>query len=176
MPLDSLVPTSEPCAVVDLEWDRGHESFDAVVRLDAPQALIVTAVHDLWPQAGCLWLRADEVLSAEPLEDDSATVRVLDRLGVRLFTVDPALADLATLFRHAQQERALVAIYSRSTGSGETLVGTVRVVTDDRVELDEIDTDGRPTHEPLDYGLDEVIGVEWGTDYLRALALLGEQG
>ena len=174
MALDSLVPTTEPCAVVALEWDRGHDAFDAILRLDAEEALIVTAIHDLWPQAGCQWIRADEVLAAEPLASDSAAVRVLDRLGVRLFTVDPALADLRTLLRTAREERALVAVYSAQTGSGETLVGTVLGLDGDGVELDEIDTDGNRSGERLDVALDDVIGVEWGSDYLRALALLLE--
>jgi hypothetical protein len=173
MTLD-LVPTTDPCPVVDLEWDRGHESFDAIVRLDAPEAIVVTTIHDLWPQAGCLWIRADEVLAAEPLDAASAEVRVLDRLGVRLFAVDEGLADLATLLRSAQAEDVLVAVHSTATGSGEMLVGNVRRLTDRHVELDEVDTDGRRTDEPLDFRLDEVIAVEWGTDYLRALALLGE--
>jgi hypothetical protein len=174
MTLDSLVPTTDPCPVVDLEWDRGHESFDAIVRLDAAEAMIVTAVHDLWPQAGCQWIRADEILAAEPLAADSAEVRVLDRLGVRLFTVDPSLADLATLLRAAQREQLLIAVHSTTTGSQEMLVGRVRLVTDDAVELDEVDTNGERTDEPLAYRFDEVIAVQWGTDYLRALTLLAE--
>ena len=40
--------------------------------------------------------------------------------------------------------------------------------------LDEIDTTGERTDEPLDYRFDEIIAVQWGTDYLRALAMLAE--
>jgi hypothetical protein len=174
MTLDSLVPTTEPCPVVDLEWDRGHDAFDAIVRLDTPTAIVVTEVRDLWPQAGCLWIRADEVLSAEPLDAADPAPRVLDRLGVLLFVVDPALADLATLLEAAREEQALVAVHSTETGSDELLVGTVRQVTGRRVELDEVDTDGSRTHELLEFDLDEIIAVEWGTDYLRALAMLAE--
>jgi hypothetical protein len=54
------------------------------------------------------------------------------------------------------------------------LVGRVRLVTDDAVELDEVDTNGERTDEPLAYRFDEVIAVQWGTDYLRALTLLAE--
>ena len=174
MTLDSLVPTTEPCPVVDLEWDRGHESFDAIVRLDHAGAVVVTAVHDLWPQAGCQWIRRDEVLRAEPLASDSPEVRVLDRLGVRLFAVDPAIADLRALLEAAEAGQDLVAVHSTTTGSAEMLVGRVRSVTAHRLDLDEIDTAGERTGEPLDYRLDEIIAVQWGTDYLRALAMLAE--
>jgi hypothetical protein len=174
MSLDSLVPTTEPCPVVDLEWDRGHESFDAIVRLDAADAMVVTAVHDLWPQAGCQWIRADEILQAEPLAPDSPEVRVLDRLGVRSFTVDPQLGDLRSLLEAARQEDALIAVHSTRTGSAEMLVGRVRSVDARRLDLDEVDTSGERTDEPLEYALDEIIAVQWGTDYLRALALLAE--
>jgi hypothetical protein len=172
--LDSLVPTTQPCPVVDLEWDRGHESFDAMVRLDAPEAMVVTAVHDLWPQAGCQWIRADEILGAEPLPSDSPEVRVLDRLGVRLFAVDRRLADLTALLGAAQDEQVLIAVHSTTTGSAEMLVGSVRTLAAGRVELDEVDTTGERTDEPLDFRFDEIIAVQWGTDYLRALALLAE--
>ena len=174
MSLDALVPTTEPCPVVALEWDRGHESFDAIVRLDAPEAMVVTEVHDLWPLAGCLWIRSDEILAAEPLPPDGPETRVLDRLGVRLFAVDPALADLRTLLEAARQEGTLVAVHSTTTGSAEMLVGTVVEVSVDGVELDEVDPAGERTREPLRHRLDEIIGVQWGTDYLRALALLGD--
>ena len=174
MTLDSLVPTTDPCPVVDLEWDRGHESFEAIVRLDHPDAMVVTTVHDLWPQAGCQWIRRDEVLGVEPLAADSPAVRVLDRLGVRLFTVDPALHDLPTLLASAREDQELVAVFSTMTGSSEMLVGRVRRITADAVELEETDTRGERTDEPLELALAEIIAVQWGTDYLRALAMLSE--
>ena len=174
MTLDRLVPTTEPCPVVALEWDRGHESFVAIVRLDHPDALVVTTVHDLWPLAGCQWIRRREILEAEPLADDRPEVRVLDRLGVRLFAVDAPLHDLASLLRAAQDGEELIAVHSTTTGSGGMLVGRVRSVDHERVDLDEVDTTGERTDEPLEYALDEIIAVQWGTDYLRALAMLAE--
>lgn len=169
---DFLVPVDEPCPVVHLEWDRGHESFDAIVRIESVESMIVTVVHDLWPLAGCKWIRADEVVSAEPLAPDSVAVRVLDHLGVRMFGVDPALSDLRRLFMQAADTATLLGIYSSTTGSDGVLVGTVRTITESQVILDEVSPRGVQTVEDLVYEFDEVISVEWGTDYLRALGLL----
>ena len=66
----------------------------------------------------------------------------------------------------------LVAVYTARTGSDECLVGFVSEVRQAQLTLDEVSPDGGRTGERLDYQLGEVIGVDWGTDYLRALSLL----
>lgn len=167
-----LVPTNDPAAVVRVEWDRGHEEFDAVLRLKTADAVVVSIVHDLWPVAGLQWLRTEEVLRVDLLPPDSAAVRVLDRLGIRFFTVDEGLGDIRELVARAAASGVLVGVHSRRTGSGEMLVGTVGRVTAEGFDLADVSTDGEATGEIVEYSFDDVIGIEWGSDYLRALALL----
>jgi len=167
-----LVPAVVPCPAGHLEWDRGHEALDAIVRLETADALIITEVHDLWPQAGCRWLSQREVLAFEEFDLASADIRVLDALGARALRAEPALGDLRLLLERLRHLNELVAVYTARTGSDECLVGFVSEVRQAQLTLDEVSPDGGRTGERLDYQLGEVIGVDWGTDYLRALSLL----
>jgi len=35
------------CRVVELEWDRGHDKFEAIVRARTDAGIVVTQLHDL---------------------------------------------------------------------------------------------------------------------------------
>lgn len=113
------IPSLEPCDVVHIEWDRGHDDFDALRYVDGDEGLVIAKVHDYWPLAGSMWLRRNEVRRMEALDPGLPEVRVLDRLGVRLFTLDPALAELRNVLSGALGSAVPLAVYSRSTGSGE---------------------------------------------------------
>lgn len=170
--MELLEACAEPCPVVHLEWDRGHEQIDAIVRAESADALIVTVVEDFWPQAGCRWIRADEVLSAEVLAPTSPDVRVLDHLGVRPFSVESALLDLEHLLARPTFRSSPVQLCLERTGSGEVQVGTVASLTASEVVLNDITPSGEWPGDQSSFELSGIISVEWGSDYLRALGIL----
>jgi hypothetical protein len=167
-----LTPVEEPAPVVHLEWDRAHEQVDAVVRAESEAAVIITVVHDLWPQPGYQWIRADEIVECDELENNSPVVRVLDALGIRGFRIDEALLSLTWLIGLARFRTKPLGLYLRRTGSQEVTVGTVKSANDAVVVLDAVNPQGAFTGEELILDLDDVIAAEWDTDYMRALALL----
>lgn len=165
-------PTPTSRDVAHIEWDRGHDEFDAVVYLDEADALVVARTHDYWPQAGFLWIRRSEVLSLDPLDEAEPAMRVLEQLGVRRLAVDPAIADLKTLLLEASDPPVPIAVFSRKTGSEEMLVGLVSHVGDTGCTLTEVDPAGSLTGDDLTLELDDIIAIEWSTDYLNALSIL----
>jgi len=174
--LGPLVPTTEPCDVIHIDWDRGHDDFDAIVRLDGIEGLVLSRIHDYWPQAGCIWMRRSEILTIDSLDCDGPEVRVLDRLGVRLLAVDPELESLHAVVQHAAQTPAPVAVYSRATGSGEVQVGLMLSSDDGTCTMAEVDPTGVQTGDEMRLELVEIIALEWSTDYLAALGILLEDG
>lgn len=172
---DLLTPTESACDVARLEWDRGHEHLDVLVRLETAQALIVTVIHDLWPQSGCQWIAADEVLDLERCEANDPVVRVAEHTGARKLRAGAELAQLPNVFARLREASLLAGIYARRTGSGSVLVGKVSGVDAQEVTLDDVDTDGALSGDQLTYRYGEIASVEWGTDYLTALAMLSEE-
>ena len=152
----------------------GHEELDVLVRLDSPAALLVTLIHDLWPQNGCVWIARDEVLGLEQYESGQPVVRVADRTGARRLRAGSEFEHLPRLFTRLGEAAALAGVYSRSTGSREILVGAVSSVGAEEVSLREVSPDGTDTGDQLVYRYADIAGVEWATDYLRALALLAD--
>lgn len=157
---------------MSLEWDRAHESLEAIVHAESATGLVVSVIHDLTVLPGRRWIRADEVVDIEDL-DPSDPARRLAKLRGSL--TDHAVAepcDLDSLLRHLHNTVAPVAVYTARTGSDECLVGFVDAVTADRLVLSEIKPDGTATGEKLDFLLGEIIAIDWGSDYLTALAEL----
>jgi hypothetical protein len=160
----------EPCRIVDLEWDRAHDSFTAIVRAESSAGFVVSEVHDLSPLDGLRWIRADEVVSVEDVAHDSPIVRLADHRGSRTQRLDTALTELGALLDSLCGTAGPIAVYTERTGSGELLVGTEVRVMGGRLELDEVDSGGELTGESLVFDLGEIIGVDWGTTYLGDLA------
>jgi hypothetical protein len=162
---DETTVITELCPVIKLEWDRGHESIEAIVRARTESGIVVTTLNDYVALPGLTWIRADEVLyfdNLEELDDDHPAVRLANLRGSRIGSLDPALTDLNALLGHLAVAAALVFIYLRHTGSGEGLVGRITRRAKRRVQLDEVDTDARATGDVLDFALADIIAVEWG--------------
>lgn len=170
--MELLEPRADPCPVVHIEWDRGHDAFDALIRATSDEAVIVTLVEDYWPLAGCRWIRANEIVSCDDHEAESPVVRVLDHLGVRTFGVSVELLSLRHLLAHPTFSSAPVQVYVERTGSSEVQVGVVASVGLHDLVLGEITPRGERNGESDPVPLDQIIGVEWGSDYLTALRIL----
>jgi len=161
-----------PCRVVELEWDRSHESFTAIVRAESQSGIIISQIHDLSTVRGLRWIRADEIVSLEDVTPEDPARRLADRRGELTVRVDDGLTELGSLLELLSGLATPLAIYRERTGSDELLVGSHGRVRDGRLELTEIDSRGELTGDQLTYDLDEIIAVDWGTDYLDALAEL----
>ncbi len=122
-----------PCG--GLEWDRGHESFVAVVRAESSSGLVVSQVHDHSILGGLRWIRADEVISSEELPIDSPAVRLAAHRGDLSASVDGSLTDLATLLELLAGLTEPVAVCRERTGSDELLVGANARVVGGRLAL-----------------------------------------
>lgn len=158
--------------MVCLEWDRGHEEFNAIVRAEADGGLIVTEMRDLTPLNGYRWLPDGEIVDIEDLPDDDPDVRVANILGARTERLDSGLVDLRALLEARRDDQQLVGIYQARTGSDELLVGAVSAIEDNSVRLDEVRPDGTLSGDTLVYDLNDIVCMDWDTDYLRGLRLL----
>lgn len=175
VPSEPISPVgSEPCRVVNLDWDRGHESFAAIVRAETDDGVIVTQLIDFSSVAGFKWIRADEILELDDLDTDDPNVRVADLRGTRTERLAPALTATGALVTDLAAQGVLVFVQSRRTGSDEGLVGTITSIDGSVVVLADVDPSGRASGDTVEVSLDDVISVEWGTDYLAALAELLE--
>lgn len=166
------MPSPTPCRVVTLEWDRGHESLDAVVRAESEHGVIVTEVIDFASASGLRWIRREEILQMEDYNPDLAVVRLADLRGTRVETVDPSLTELPVLLQHLQRTDQLVGVYRERTGSDELLVGEIIELTAALFHIRDVDSKGRYDGEVTEYALDEVIRIDWGSTYLTALTEL----
>ena len=155
--------------MVHIEWDRGHESCDAIIRASSDTGVVVTEVFDLVALPGYKWIRADEILEIDDLDDDDPAVRVRLIRGSTFEPVGAELADIRGLSGHLADRSIVTMIQTTRTGSGEGLVGRIASVNDAGFALSEIDTNGRATGDTLTYAFESVISVEWGTSYLDAL-------
>ena len=93
------MPSPTPCRVVTLEWDRGHESLDAVVRAESEHGVIVTEVIDFASAPGLRWIRRDEILQMEDYNPDLAVVRLVKHnqvVGVGVSKLAPTACCLAS--------------------------------------------------------------------------------
>ena len=166
-----------PGALVTLEWDRGHESIEAIVRARSDTGIVVTELHDLEPRQGLKWIRHDEVLLLESLPPDGAPSRLADVQGTRAMRADEQLTDLPVLIAAMQDAGLLIAVYDRVAGSSECSVGTVSDLGPERFVIRTVDTDARFDGDTPEFELDDVLSVEWGTTYLDAItALLRAEG
>jgi hypothetical protein len=159
-----------PCRVVNIEWDRGHERFYAILRAESPDGVIFTEIVDITTVPRLSWIRRNEVLEIDDLDEDAGAVRLAEVRGERAETVDRSLTAVGPLLVHLASTEPLVAIYRERTGSDELLVGKIVATTPDTVTLQHVDTNGRYDEEGrLDHPLREIIRVDWGTSYVTAL-------
>jgi hypothetical protein len=111
------------CRVVNIEWDRGHERFDAIVRAESDAGIVVTEIHDIAPLPGLSWIRRNEVIEIDDLADDAGEVRLADIRGELVETVEVALTAVEALLVHLAATEPLIGLYRERTGSDELLVG-----------------------------------------------------
>lgn len=161
---------SRELRIVSLAWDRTHEQIVAIVRAESRAGVVVTEVQDLCEAAGRRWIRADEIVDIDDLEPDDPHRRVAELRGSLANEAPVEPTELIPLLRTLLDRSALIAVYTARTGSTECLVGRVRTVQADRLVLAEVDPNGRVTRDELEYDPAHVIGVDWDTDYLTALA------
>jgi hypothetical protein len=154
---------------VHLEWDRGHEGFDAAIRSDTEHGLIVTEFLDLVLRTGMKWIRRAEVVELEDLPATSAQARLMALRSVGIEPVDDRLTELPKLIEHLAGCGDLVAVFRTATGSDALLVGRIERTSSRHFDLALVDEDGATEPDHRTYVFDEVISVEWGTDYLNAL-------
>jgi hypothetical protein len=81
-------------------------------------------------------------------------------------------ADLDSLLRKLQDTGAPIGVYTSCTGSAECLVGFIDAVGPDHLVPAEINSNGTATREKLEFLLSAIIAIDWGNDYLAALAEL----
>jgi hypothetical protein len=154
---------------VHLEWDRAHESFDAIVLAQSTSGLIAGRVHDYVPLDGYKWIRSDEIVDIEVLGHDHPAVRLATLRGTHVDRPGRGMSDLPVLLRAVRRQRQLIFVQQRRTGSDEGLAGYVAVLDQTHVTLDDVDPQGRCTGEVLSIRTDQIISVEWKTSYLTAL-------
>lgn len=154
---------------VHLEWDRAHESFDAIVVVRGASAIITKQVHDYVPLDGYKWIRADEIGHIEFLDHDHPAVRLARLRGTLIDRPGRGMSGLAVLLRAMRRQKQLIFVQQERTGSDTGLAGYVSSLDQTHVTLDEVDPQGRRTGEVLSIRTDQIISVEWGTSYLTAL-------
>jgi len=171
----------EATRFVRLEWDRGHETLVGLVRSVTDAGLVISPVHELAVDPGFVWIRGDELLSVEDLDDDDPVVRheQLRRQHswepVGRGIPNPVVAlplELEELLDELAAPGSLIMFHTRRTGSDEGLVGRVRHRRDGIVSLDEVDPSGRLTGDTLTVETDELIAIKWCDGYLAALSRL----
>jgi hypothetical protein len=163
--------------LVHLEWDRTHEEFDAIVRAESDDGVIVTEIHDFVPRRGWKWIPDDEVISIDDVPASAALVRLFELRPLVPEPIDPALTSLPALLRHLADGNLLVSVFQASTGSATMLAGAIARLDNVAVVLDLVDTAGEWEDDQFEFELDDIISVEWGNDYLLALtALAGPRG
>lgn len=154
---------------VEVEWDRGHESFVAIIVAEGADGMLFVPVHDLVPQPGFKWIARDEILSMNELDEHAAEVRLAAIRNIPAPTTAADLRSLTRLLQWALTTRTLVMVYQARTGSAEGLVGTVDALGDGGFTLRLVDTDGTWEHELETVAVDQVISLQWDDDYLHAL-------
>jgi hypothetical protein len=154
---------------VHLEWDRGHDSFDAIVVAVGASGMSARQVHDCVPLEGYKWIRSDEVVEIDLLDDDHPAVRLARVRGVHVDPPGRGMSNLTTLLRAMRRRRQLIFVQQERTGSGAGLVGYVSSVDPIHATLDDVDSQGRCTGDLLSIRRDQIISVEWSTTYLTAL-------
>lgn len=154
---------------VHLEWDRSHESFDAIVVAQGISGMIARQVHDYVPLEGYKWIRSDEIVDIEFLDHDHPAVRLARLRGVPVDRPGRGMSDLAVLLRAMRRQRKLIFVQQERTGSDEGLIGYVPSLDRTHATLDDVDPQGRCPGELLSIRRDQIISVEWGTPYLAAL-------
>ncbi len=130
---------------------------------------VVTRLYDYVQLPGLKWVRADELVSVCDLDDDSPTVRIANLRGYRRDTVDRQLTELPALLGHLEALQCLLFIMRRRTGSGEGLAGRVVSLAEDSADFALVDPRGASSGDESS-AMDEIVSVEWGTEYLDALA------
>ena len=161
------------CRVVNIEWDRGHESLDAIVRAETSTGFVITEIDDLCPLPGLSWIRANEIVSVHDHKNTAPCVRIADLRNTRTDRVHDSFAVLSTLLEHVASKGYLVGAYRERTGSNEMSVGEIATLREEHFRLELVDPQGQwRTCEPIDtdFTLAEVIRIDWGTNYLTALA------
>jgi hypothetical protein len=155
--------------LVHLEWDRTHEEFDAVVRAESDDGVIVTELLDFVPRRGWKWIPSDEIVTIDDLAPDSAQARLAQLRSFPAEPLDAALTSLPALVDFLVDGHSLVALWEARTGSSEMLVGMIGGHDGVVVELDLVSPAGQWENERHGYELEDLISVEWGSDYLLAL-------
>ena len=161
------------CRVVALEWDRGHETFDAIVRAESDAGVVCTEVIDLASTPGLAWIRGNEITDLVDLDEDLGVVQLADTRAERDVVVDVSSTQLLVLLERFAADGTLVAVYRECTGSDSCLVGEVIDPTEDEFHLRLVDGRGRYDNDPpFEYRTNEVIRLDWGTTYLGSLGEL----
>jgi len=162
--------SDHPCRVVNIEWDRGHERFDAIVRAESDSGIVVTEIRDIAPLPGLSWIRRNEVIEIDDLADDAGEVRLADIRGELVGTVEVALTAVEPLLVHLAATEPLIGLYRERTGSDELLVGKIVATAPGTITLEHVDPNGRYDEDgALDYPMREILRIDWGTTYLTAL-------
>ena len=168
----SMMSGSELCRLVHLEWDRGHDEFDALVRAETAAGIVVTQLDDYATVEGLRWIRADEITSIEDLEDEHPMARFAKLRGWRRSVVAEAPTELPDLLHYLSHNASLVGVYKRRTGSDELLVGSIVQTDAMALHVTVVDSQAAFTGETETLLLDQIIGIDWGNSYLLGLAAL----
>jgi hypothetical protein len=54
--------SDQPCRVVNIEWDWGHERLDAILRAESADGVIFTEIVDNATVPGHSWIRGNDLL------------------------------------------------------------------------------------------------------------------
>jgi hypothetical protein len=157
---------------VHLEWDRGHESLDAIVLAESPDAIVVQQIHDHVPALGFKWIRRSEIVDLREMSASHPAVRLASIRRPDGQAMDRDLTHLSSLLHQCQTQGTLVMIQEQRTGSSEGQVGDISALNGRTLSLQEIDTNVQRTGETITIELDQIISVEWDSTYLVALSEL----
>jgi hypothetical protein len=128
------------------------------------------------PLDGYKWIRSDEVVDIELLDNDHPAVRLAKLRDTHVDRPGRGTSDLAALLRAMRREWQLIFVQQERTGSDEGIVGYVSSLDHIHVTLDDVDPQGRATGDAMSIRNDQIISVEWGTSYLTALHDLVQAG
>ncbi len=155
-----------------VEWDRGHEEFDALIRAESGDGIIVSEFHDHSVRAGWKWIPTSEIVSIEPLPDSSPVVRIARIRSYPDLPIEVEFTRLEELLAYLASSAEIVGVFRAATGSDELLVGRIGGLVDSGFDLELVSTDGDWEDAEHHYELGEVISIEWGTEYLTAMGEL----
>lgn len=100
--------TDSLCPIVRLEWDRGHETLDAIVRARSDSGIVITELRDCNPLNGMQWIDAAKLLYVDDLDEDDPNVRLAELPSLSCWTMSGSTTATLSFIRPGPWDRSMI--------------------------------------------------------------------